>query len=328
MRRRDFFTVIIGSAFGWPLAAHAQQHGRRIGVVIGYSENDPETRSRLEAFRRGLAKRGWSEGQNIHIDYRFAAGDAAQISVLAKEIIALKPEVIVAHTTRVAETLQKATREIPIVFLNVSDPIGAGFVKSLARPDANLTGLLHYEPSIVGKWLAMVKEVTPNATRVCILGNPETTPFNYFLDAAQNAARSLSLEVVSCKTGNSAAAVAQVLTSFAQTANGGLVVLPDSTTVLHRDLIVALAAKHRLPTVYPFGLFVGAGGLMSYGTDQVDMFRLTASYVDRILRGDKPAELPVQSPTMFETSVNIKAAKAIGIKMPAGLLVAADEVIE
>src|SRR5215510_685171 len=180
VRRRDFFTVIIGSAFGWPLAAHAQQQSRRVGVVIGYAENDPETRSRLEAFRRGLAKRGWSEGHNIHIDYRFAAGDAAQISILAREIVGLKPEVIVAHTTRVAETLQKATREIPIVFLNVSDPIGAGFVKSLARPDANLTGLLHYEPSIVGKWLAMIKEVTPNATRVCILGNPETTPFNYF----------------------------------------------------------------------------------------------------------------------------------------------------
>ena len=325
MRRREFITLL-GSAAAWPFAAHAQQP-RRIGVVIGYAENDPETRSRIEAFRRGLAKRGWSEGQNIQIEYRFAAGDAAQISA-AREIIALKPEVIVAHTTRVAETLQKATREIPIVFLNVSDPIGAGFVKSLARPDANLTGLLHYEPSIVGKWLAMIKEVTPNATRVCILGNPETTPFNYFLDAAQNAARSLSLEVVSCKTRNSAAAVEQVLTSFGQTANGGLVVLPDSTTVLHRDLIVALAAKQRLPTVYPFGLFVGAGGLMSYGTDQVDMFRLTASYVDRILRGDKPAELPVQSPTKFETSVNIKAAKAIGLKIPAGLLVAADEVIE
>ena len=319
---------MIGSAVVWPLAAHAQQQTRRIGMIIGYAENDPETRSRLEAFRKGLAKRGWSEGQNIHIDYRFAAGEAAQISVLAKEIIALKPEVIVAHTTRVAETLQKATRDIPIVFLNVSDPIGAGFVKSLARPDANLTGLLHYEPSIVGKWLAMIKEVTPNATRVCILGNPETTPFDYFLDAARNAARSLSLEAVPCKTGNSAADVEQVLTSFGQTANGGLVVLPDSTTVVHRDLIVALAAKHRLPAVYPFGLFVGAGGLMSYGTDQVDMFRLTASYVDRILRGDKPAELPVQSPTKFETSINTKAAKAIGLKLPAGLLVAADEVIE
>jgi putative ABC transport system substrate-binding protein len=328
MRRRDFLGTMVGAAAAWPFVAHAQQQPRRIGVVIGYAENDPETRSRLEAFRKGLAKRGWSEGHNVHIDYRFAAGGTDQISVLAKEMIALKPEVIVAHTTRVAEALQKATGEIPIVFLNVSDPIGAGFVKSLARPDANLTGLLHYEPSIVGKWLAMIKEVTPHATHICLLGNPETTPFDYFLGAAQNAGHSLGLQVVSCQTANSAAGVEQVLSSFKETANGGLVVLPDSTTVLHRDLIIALAAKHRLPTVYPFGLFVGAGGLMSYGTDQVDMFRLTASYVDRILRGDKPTDLPVQAPTKFETSVNIKAAKAIGLKLPAGLLVAADEVIE
>jgi ABC-type uncharacterized transport system substrate-binding protein len=327
MKRRDFIKVIAGSAATWPFIARAQQQDHRIGVVIGYAENDPETRSRLEAFRRGLAKRGWKEGQNIQIDYRFTAADAAQISVLAKEMITLKPEVILAHTTRVAEALQKATGEIPLVFVNVSDPIGSGFVKTLARPGTNLTGLLHYEPSIVGKWLAMIKEVRPNTTRVCLLGNPETTPFNYFLGAAQNASRALALEVVPCKTANSAAGVEQVLSSFGAT-NGGLVVLPDSTTVSHRDLIVALAAKHRLPAVYPFSFFVGAGGLMSYGTDQVDLFRLASYYVDRILRGDKPADLPVQAPTKFETAVNIKAAKAMGLTVPAGLLVAADEVIE
>jgi putative tryptophan/tyrosine transport system substrate-binding protein len=328
MRRREFITLLGGTAATWPFAVRAQQNNHRIGVIIGYAESDPETRARLEAFRRGLAKRGWSEDHNIHIDYRFAAGDAAQISALALEMIALKPEVILAHTTPVAATLQKSTHDIPIVFVNVSDPIGSGFVKSLARPGANLTGLLHYEPGIVGKWLAMIKEVAPNATRVCLLGNPETTPFNYFLRAAQNATRSLALEVVPCQTASSTADVEQVLNSFGATTNGGLVVLPDSTTVSHRDLIVALAAKHRLPAVYPFGLFVGAGGLMSYGTDQVDMFRLAAYYVDRILRGDKPADLPVQAPTKFETAINAKAARAMGLTVPAGLLVAADELIE
>jgi putative ABC transport system substrate-binding protein len=328
MRRREFIKVIAGSVATWPFAASAQQRDHRIGVIIGYAEKDPETRSRLEAFRKGLAKRGWSEDRNIRIDYRFVAGDAAQISTLAKEMIALKPEVILAHTTRVAAAVQKATREIPIVFVNVSDPIGQGFVKSLAQPGGNLTGVLHYEPSIVGKWLAMIKEVAPGTSRVCMFGNPETTPFNYFLRAAQDTARSLALEVVSGQTSNTDTDVERVLSSFAATPHGGLVVLPDSTTVSHRDLIVALAAKRRLPAVYPFDFFVAAGGLMSYGTDQDDMFRVTAYYVDRILRGDKPAELPVQAPTKFETTVNIKTAKALGLTVPAGLLVAADEVIE
>lgn len=329
MRRREFIKFIgIGAAL--PFAARAQQgdRTRRIGVLLGYAETDPETKLRLGAFRLGLEKRGWFEGRNIRVDYRFVTASVTQRNTLVKELVALHPEVILAHSTPVAAVVQRETHEIPVVFVNVSDPVGAGFVVSLARPGANLTGVLQYEPGIVSKWLSMLKEIAPRMQRVALVANPTTSPYDYFLGAARAAAASLALEMLPSPIENSAKDIERVLADLGGQSNIGLLVTPDNTTIQHRDLIISLAAKHRLPAVYPFDYFVKAGGLMSYGTDQDDNFRLAASYVDRILRGDKPAELPVQAPTRFQTSVNVRAAKAIGLTVPPGLLVAADEVIE
>lgn len=329
MRRRDFLGFLGVSAAAGPLAARAQQADRvrRIGVLIGYAEDDPETKARLVAFRDRLEKRGWTEGRNVHIETRFAGSDSSKYEPLAKELVATQPDVILAHTTRVAAALQRESRVIPIVFVNVSDPIGSGFVASLARPGENFTGVLQYEASVVSKWLAMLKEIEPRLERVAFVANPKTTPYDYFLRAAEAAAPALSIKVVSSPVAT-AANIEQTIESFAGTPNGGLLLPPDGTTILHRDLLIALAARHKLPAVYAFDFFVAAGGLMSYGIDQDDNFRLAASYVDRILRGDKPADLPVQAPTKFETTVNLRAAKAIDLTIPPGLLVAADEVIE
>ena len=328
MRRRKFIALLAGAAAG-PLAARAQQADRvrRIGMLIGYAEDDPETKARLAAFRQRLEKRGWTEGRNVHIETRFAGSDSSKYEPHAKELVATQPDVILAHTTRVAAALQRESRVIPIVFVNVSDPIGSGFVASLARPGENFTGVLQYEASVVGKWLAMLKEIEPRLERVAFVANPKTTPYDYFLRAAEAAAPALSVKMVSSPVAT-AANIEQAIESFAGTPNGGLLLPPDGTTILHRDLVIALAARHKLPAVYAFDFFVVAGGLMSYGIDQDDNFRLAASYVDRILRGDKPADLPVQAPTKFETIVNLGAAKAIDLTIPPGLLVAADEVIE
>jgi putative ABC transport system substrate-binding protein len=329
MNRRDFIMRVGGAAAGWPIAARAQQpeHVRRIGVLIGYAEDDPQTMARLAAFRQRLEKRGWSEGRNIHIETRFVGSDSNKYEPLAKELIATQPDVILAHTTQVAAALQRESRVIPIVFVNVSDPIGSGFVANLARPGKNLTGVLQYEASVVSKWLAMLKEIEPRLERVAFVANPKTTPYEYFLRAAEAAAPALSIRIVSSPVAT-AADIEQAIESFAGARNGGLLLPPDGTTILHRDLLIALAAQHKLPAVYAFDFFVAAGGLMSYGTDQDENFRLAASYVDRILRGDKPADLPVQAPTKFGTIVNLRAAKAIDLTIPPGLLVAADEVIE
>jgi putative tryptophan/tyrosine transport system substrate-binding protein len=329
MRRREFMTLLGGAAVVWPLAARAQQTDRvrRIGVLMGYAEGDPETKARLAAFRQRLEKRGWSEGRNVHIETRFAGSNSSKHEPLAKELVATQPDVILAHTTRVAAALQRESRVIPIVFVNVSDPIGSGFVKSLARPGENFTGVLQYEASVVGKWLSMLKEIAPRLERVAVVANPNTTPYDYFFRAAETFAPSLAIKLVPSPVA-SAADIEHAIESVAGASNGGLLLPPDGTTIMHRDLIVALAARHRLPAVYAFDFFVAAGGLMSYGTDQDDVFRLAASYVDRILRGDKPADLPVQAPTKFGTTINLRTAKATDITIPPGLLVAADEVIE
>jgi putative tryptophan/tyrosine transport system substrate-binding protein len=326
MRRREFITLL-GGAAGWPIVARAQQADRvrRIGVLMGYAEDDPETKPRLAAFRQMLEKRGWSEGRNVHIETHFAPGN--KYEPLANELVATQPDVILAHTTPVAVALQRASRAIPIVFVNVSDPIGSGFIASLARPGGNFTGVLQYEAGIVGKWLTMLKEIAPRLERVALLSNPKTTAYEYFLHAAEGAATSLAIKLAPSPVAT-AADIEHAIELFAAAPNGGLFLPPDGTTILHRDLIIALAARHKLPAVYAFRFFVAAGGLMSYGTDQVEMFRLAASYVDRILRGDKPADLPVQAPTKFETTVNLRTAKALNLPVPPGLLVAADEVIE
>ena len=332
MRRRDILRFLGGAAVSWPLGTRAQQPDRvrRIGALMAFVENDPETKARLMAFRQGLAKRGWEEGRNVHIDYRFAAAGnigTGQYQALAKQLIALQPDVILTHTPIVTAAMQRENRSIPMVFVNVSDPIGLGFIASLARPGGNITGVLHYEGTIVGKWLGMLKEIAPSLTRAALVANPKVTSYDYFLQAAQAAAPSLAIELVASPVEN-AAEIEDIIEAFAHTPNSGLVLPPDATTINHRDLVIALAARHRLPAVYAIRSFVAAGGLMSYGTDQNEMFRLAASYVDLILRGTKPADLPVQAPTKYETVVNLKTAKAFGLTVPPGLLVAADEVIE
>jgi ABC-type uncharacterized transport system substrate-binding protein len=328
VRRREFITLLGGAAALWPLVARAQQPEgmRRIGVLMGLPEDDPETKARVVKFRQELERLGWAEGRNIHIETRFAPA-GAQAQVLAKELVDLRPDVLLAHSAQVAGALHRQTRAIPIVFVNVSDPIGAGFVDTLARPSGNLTGLLHYEEGIVGKWLALLKEIAPRLARAALVADPKSPVHNYFVRSANAAAASLAIEVVPAPVEN-AADIERVFEAFARVQDGGLLLPPDITTITHRDLVVALAAKHRLPAIYSFRLFVAAGGLMSYGTDQIEMFGQTASYIDRILRGAKPADLPVQAPTKYETVLNLKTAKALGLTVPPGLLVAADEVIE
>jgi len=261
---------------------------------------------------------GWKAARSI---LKFASQAATRIG------ISYWPDVVLAHTTVAAVALQRETVTMPIIFVNVSDPVGSGFVATLARPGGNLTGILHYEPGIVGKWLALLKEIAPRTAHVAVVANPKTTPFDYFLRAAEAAAPSLAITLTS-NTVETAADIERAIGSFANATDRGLLFPPDSTAVLHRDLIIALAARHRLPAVYPFDFFVPAGGLISYATDQVEMFRQTANYVDRILRGAQPADLPVQVPTKYATAINLKTAAALGLTVPNTLLVAADEVIE
>jgi len=329
MRRREFITLI-GGAAAWPLAARAQQSDRvrRIGVLMATSEDDPETKPRLAGLRRGLEKLGWSEGRNVHLDTRFAAApNEDQAKLLTKELLALQPDVILAQSTPIAAAFQRETHVVPIVFVFVNDPIGSGFVTSLARPGGNLTGLTLFEAGIAGKWLSMLKEIASHLAHAGFMFNPNTTSFAHYVPDTEAMATSLAIELVPSPIEN-AADIERSVESLAQLPNVGLVLPPDATTVVHRSLIIELAARHRLPAVYPFRLFVAAGGLMSYGIDFVDVFRQAAFYLDGILRGDKPADLPVQAPTKYETTINLRTARTLGLAIPPGLLVAADEVIE
>jgi putative tryptophan/tyrosine transport system substrate-binding protein len=327
--RREFITLLGGGVAAWPLVARAQQGGpaRRIGVLTGLAEDDPETQARLTGFRQGLERFGWSDGGNVRIHYRFAAASAEQARVLAKELVALQPDLILAHSDPISTALQRESRAIPIVFVGISDPVAAGFVASLPRPGGNLTGLMQFEASITGKWLAMLKEIAPRLARAALVKNTKTNDYEHFMRAAEGVAPSLAIELVSSHV-EKPADIARAIESLARVPDGGLVVLPDPTTLVHRDLIIALAARYRLPAVYSGRHFVVAGGLMSYGINRVDEFRQAASYVDRILRGDKPADLPVLAPTKYETVLSLKVAKIIGLEVPPSLLVRADEVIE
>jgi ABC-type uncharacterized transport system substrate-binding protein len=323
MRRRGFI-LALGGAATWPLAARAQQPERirLIGMLTGIK--DPE----IKAFEQELEKRGWFEGRNIHIESRYAPA-GVQAQMLAKELVAMQPEVIFAVSRPVTTALQQETRTIPIVFTYVIDPIGAGFITSLARPGGNLTGLMAYDPSTVGKWLSMLKEIAPQTVRVAILGNPKTAVYyDYLLGAAQAVAPSLGIEAFLSRIENDPADIERAIAAIVSIPNASMVVLPESTTTINHALIITLAARSHLPTVYNFKFMVQAGGLMSYGIVSADHYRQAAFYVDRILRGAKPAELPVQTPTKYETALNLKTAKALGLAVPAGLLVAADEVIE
>jgi putative tryptophan/tyrosine transport system substrate-binding protein len=327
MRRREFIAGL-GGAAAWPLAARAQQAGmRRIAVLESGTEGDPEFQERRAVFRQGLERLGWSERRNVRIDFRYAQGSAERAQAFAKELVALQPDVILAQGRGVTAALQQESRAVPIVFVDVSDPIGAGFIASLARPGGNLTGFLLYEASIAGKWLTMLKEIAPALARAALIANPKTTSYDYFLRAAEALGPSLAIELVPSPV-ETAADIERTIESVARVPNSGLLLLPDTNNSVHRDLIVALAARHRLPAVYTSRVFVTAGGLMSYDTDRFEQLRQAASYVDRILRGDKPADLPVQAPIKYQTVLNLKTAKALGLDVPATMLVRADEVIE
>ena len=326
MRRRDFITLLGSAAAAWPLGARAQpERMRRVGVLMGGDADDPEDLARLAGFKQGLERLGWSEGRNLQIDVRFAPGSAVQ--AVAEELIARQPDVVLATATGLVAALQRESGTIPIVFTQVSDPVGSGFVTNLARPGGNITGFLLFEAGIVGKWLSMLKEFAPGLARVAFVANPKTTAFDYFLRAAETIAPSLSIELVPGRI-ETAADIETAIESFARLPNGGLVLPADYSTKLHRDLVVTLAARHNLPAVYGNREFVAAGGLMAYDTDRPDIFRRAAVYVDSILRGSKPADLPVQAPIKYVTLINLKTAKALGLAVPPTLLVAADEIIE
>ena len=325
MRRREFIALIGGVTGAWPLVARAQrsEHMRRIGVLMPGTADES---LRLAAFKEGLRNLAWTEGRNIHVDTRSPTGKD-QYQPLAKQLVAERPEVIFAQSTPVTAALQRETRTIPIVFVAVSDPIGSGFVASLARPGGNITGLLYYEASIAGKWLAILKEIALRLTRAALVANPKTTPYDYFLRGAKAAAPSLAIELLPSPVEN-ADDIESVIESVARNPNGGLVLPPDATTIVNRDLIITLAARYRLPAVYALRDFVVAGGLMAYSSDIMEQNRQAASYVDQILRGANSAELPVQAPTKFQTFVNLKTAKALGLDVSPLMLVRADEVIE
>ena len=328
MRRREFISLLGGAAAAWPFAVRAQQpeRTRRIGVLVHGSQTGAIWQQRLAAFREGLEGLGWQEGRNIHIETLFSDNNYDRLPQVAQELVALSPEVIFANTTPATKALQKETRTTPIIFVQVSDPIGAGVVASLARPGGNITGFLLYEASIAGKWLGMLKE-TPHLTRAALLGNPKGFPYSYFLRIAKAIAPSLGIEIVPAPIAN-AEDIDRSIESFARVPNGGLLVPPDNAVEEHRDLVIRLAARHRLPAVYASREFVTAGGLMSYSTDDLTQFRRAASYVDRVLRGASPGNLPVETPTKYETVLNLKTAKALGFDVSPTLLVRADEVIE
>jgi putative tryptophan/tyrosine transport system substrate-binding protein len=322
VRRREFITLL-GGAAAWPLAARAQViHQRHVGMLVGF--DDPE----IKAFQHELERLGWLEGRNIHIDYRYAPA-GAQVQALARELVTLQPEVIFAQSRPVTAALQQETKTIPIVFTFVTDPIGAGFIGSLRHPGNNITGFEIWEPSIVGKWLQMLKEISPQILHVTFLGNPKTAVYyDYLFSAGEATAPSLGIQLIPARIENVIADIERAIATAARLSNGGMVVVPDSTTNIHRDLIVTLAARNRLPVVYPYRFFVESGGLMAYTVANEAQYRQAAAYVDQILRGAKPSDLPVQTPARYETFLNLKTAKELGLVVPTGLLIAADALIE
>jgi putative ABC transport system substrate-binding protein len=328
MKRRQFITLL-GSAAAWPLGARAQQgeRMRRVGVLIGQAADDPNAQARSAAFIQGLQELGWTNGHNVHIDIRWAGGNAAAMRKHAAELVALAPDVIVSSGTPPAAALLQATRTVPIVFAVVADPVGAGFVNSLARPGGNATGFVSLEYGLSAKWLELLKEIAPRTTRAAVLRDPATSAGIGQFASIQSAAPSLGVEVSPINV-RDPTEIERAVAAFARSDNGGLIVTGSPLTARHRDLIASLAARHKLPAVYSTRFFVTSGGLISYGPDIVDQFRRAAQYVDRILKGEKPADLAVQSPTKYELVINLKTAKALGIDVPTALLARADEVIE
>ena len=331
MRRRQFITVLGGAAVAWPIVAGAQQpeRMRRIGVLMAYPESDPEGQAWVAAFREGLQKLGWTEGRNIWIDTRWTTpGDAELVQRFAKELVALKPDLILAQSTPIIESLLQQTRTIPIIFANIADPVGSGFVASFNRPSGNVTGFLNMEPTMAGKWLELLKEIAPRLNRVAFLFNPATATYaEIYLNPFKAAAASFAVEAITAPV-HDTSELEFVVAAVAREPNGGFITIPDSFLLAHRAEITSLAARYRLPAVYPYRLFAEVGGLLSYGNDVFDNYRRAATYADRILKGDKPSELPVQAPVKFELVINLKTAKALGLDVPFLLQQRADEVIE
>jgi putative ABC transport system substrate-binding protein len=326
-KRRAFITLLGGAATVWPLAASAQERMRRIGVLMSTTADDAEGQARIAAFLKGLQQWGWAVSGNVRIDTRWGAGDADRIRKYAAELVALAPDVILASGGAVAGPLLQLTRTVPIVFTLTPDPVGAGFVESLAHPGGNATGFTSIEYGMSGKWLELLREIAPGVTRVAVLRDPTLPAGIGQFAVLQSVAPSLGIELSSI-SGRDAPEIEGAVMKFARSSNRGLIVLGSAVTVLHRGLIIALAARTALPAVYPGTYFVSAGGLISYSADSTDPPRRAAGYVDRILKGEKPANLPVQNPTKYELAVNLKTAKALGLKIPDRLLALADEVME
>jgi putative ABC transport system substrate-binding protein len=328
MKRRSFFSLV-GGAAAWPLAARAQQGGgmRRIGALVPLAADDPEALGRITAFAQGLQQLGWSDGRNVRIDTRWHENDADRARRYAQELVALAPDILLADGTVSLGALQHVTRALPIVFVAVADPVGAGFVDSLSRPGGNITGFMGFEYGFSGKWLETLKQIAPQVTRAAVIRDPDTPVGIGQFSAIQAVAPPLGVEVTPIGV-HDIGVIERAVEAFARSPNGGLIMTAGALSAVTRDLIITLAARHKLPAVYPSRYMVTAGGLVSYGPDIADMFRRAAGYVDRILKGAKPADLPVQSPTKYELVVNLKTAKAIGLDVPGSVLARADEVIE
>jgi ABC-type uncharacterized transport system substrate-binding protein len=330
MKRREFITLLGGSAAAWPIAGRAQQTERirRVGVLVSPSESDREGQARVASFREELQKLGWAEGRNTRIDYRWGALDAESAQRFAKELAALQPDVILTSNTPTTVAMLQETRIIPIIFVNVADPMGSGLVASFSRPGGNVTGFTNIEPTMAGKWLELLKEIAPHVARVGILFNPATATYaENFLSPFKVAAESYAVEAIALRV-RETSELESVVGSLARDPNGGLIAMPDPFLNVHRAEVTSLAARYRLPAVYWIRAFTERGGLLSYGNDVLDNYRRAAAYADRILKGAKPTELPIQAPVKFELVINLKAAKALGLEVPPTLLARADEVIE
>jgi len=328
MNRRDFITLL-GGAAAWPIAARAQQaeRVRCIGVLMGVAD-DREGQARVTALKQGLQELGWTDGRNIQIETRFGGADAGRIRAHAAELVALAPDVLVGQTTPVIRALRQATSSIPIVVATVNDPVEQGFVSSLAHPGGNITGFTFVDFQMVGKWLEMLKEAAPGVARAALMFSPDTSPHYYvYLRSFEAEPRSIAVEVTAAPARNTAE-IEEAIAKLGREPGGGLIVAPDAFTLVHHQLVIRLAQQHRVPAVYSFREYVARGALMSYGPDPYDNFRRSASYVDRILKGAKPADLPIQQPTKFELAINLKTAKALGLQTPDKLVAIADEVIE
>jgi ABC-type uncharacterized transport system substrate-binding protein len=327
--RREFITLLGGATAVWPLAAHAQQSERvrRVGVLMPLAADDPQSLRRLTAFVQGLQQLGWTDSRNVRIDVRWAAGDPDRFRRYAAELVGLAPDVILAAAVSSMMPLQQATRSVPLVFVQVTDPVGAGFVASLARPGGNATGFTLFEFGVSAKWLELLKQMAPRLTRVAVLRDPSSSTGIGQFAAMQGVAPALGVELSPIGVSDPGE-IERTMAEFARGSNGGLILVPTAQTLIHRELIITLAARHQLPTIYPYRYFVTAGGLMCYGPDEIEQYRHAAGYIDRILKGEKPADLPVQAATKYELVINLNTAKSLGLEIPPTLLARTDEVIE